>query len=148
MAQPIFFERRDILITQICRHIKNYFEYEFHPGSYTVSDGKISPCDFLIEGDFYRISGSRYNDGVHRHPASDLKDESFDGIVSLMALPDGFLKTVSEIESYCSSDDTSASPYLSESFGGYSYTRLTGSDGVGIPWQRAFKSRLNEWRKI
>ena len=44
-----------------------------------------------------------------------------------------------------------ASPYQSESFGGYSYTKASAGSsdsGEGITWQKKFKSQLNQWRKI
>ena len=40
------------------------------------------------------------------------------------------------------------SPYTSESFGGYSYTKATDANGAPIGWQKAFASRLNKWRKL
>ena len=48
--------------------------------------------------------------------------------------------------------DVINSPYTSESFGGYAYTKsggvsVSGSAGV-VTWQSVFKSRLNEWRKL
>jgi hypothetical protein len=41
------------------------------------------------------------------------------------------------------------SPYQSESFGGYSYTKASGNTSSGlIGWQSQFADRLNRWRKI
>ena len=42
-----------------------------------------------------------------------------------------------------------SSPYVSESFGGYSYTKRSGSDSGSVGgWQEAFKARLSPWRKL
>ncbi len=136
------------MITQICAHIKNYFEYESKTGSFSISEGKLPALDFISDGDYYCILGSRYNDGVHRHPAADLEDEEFCGKVALMAVPRGFLSLVSEIENYCADGMDKPSPYASESFGGYSYTRFSPDSGSGASWQKAFKDRLNEWRRL
>ena len=48
--------------------------------------------------------------------------------------------------------DSVSSPYSSESFGGYSYTKAAGSGqgnaNSGPTWQSTFASELNRWRKI
>ena len=38
--------------------------------------------------------------------------------------------------------------YRSESFGGYAYTKATDANGAPIGWQKAFASRLNQWRRL
>ena len=48
-------------------------------------------------------------------------------------------------------DSAAMSPYMSESFGGYSYSKgasNTASGGSVVTWQDAFKTRLAPWRKI
>ena len=44
--------------------------------------------------------------------------------------------------------EKSLSPYQSESFGGYSYTKASASNGDQVDWKTVFRSRLNRWRKI
>ena len=39
-------------------------------------------------------------------------------------------------------------PYQSESFGGYSYTRVMGADGRPLTWRDQFKARMDPWRKL
>ena len=58
------------------------------------------------------------------------------------------------IETYAASPESPAnSPYSSESFGGYSYTKSSGNAASGGAqadsgtWQNQFRSRLNRWRK-
>lgn len=136
------------MINTICKHIRNFFEYRTVEGEYTIENGSLSPSDFLSCGDMYLIRGSRKNDGVHTHPAQDLSDETFCGSVSVMAVPKEFLELVEDIEQYCAEEGSDPSPYISESFGGYSYTRLSNEDGQGVPWQRAFRTQLDLWRKI
>lgn len=138
------------MITQVCQSIRNWFDTERHFGTFTIKDGSIAPSDFLQDGQYYRIIGSVFNDGVHKFDATDrLKDEKpFDGAVWAMAVPPDFLEVVGEIEAYCKSDAGKTSPYVSESFGGYSYTKATTADGSPVGWKQAFASRLSAWRKL
>ena len=46
-----------------------------------------------------------------------------------------------------------SSPYASESFGGYAYTKASAGQGSadsggGISWRTPFASELNKWRKL
>ena len=138
------------MLTEICAELRNYFEVPNgrHFGTFTISGGSIAPLDFLQEGQYFRIIGSVFNDGVHQYPASDLTDETFHGAVWAMALPPSLIALSAEIEEYNKSDAGKASPYTSESFGGYSYTKATDSNSAPIGWQKAFASRLSKWRKL
>ena len=135
-------------LTNLCAELRNYFETKKRFGTFTISGGSISPSDFLQDGQYYRIVGSVFNDGVHRHPAHDLTDETFDGAVWAMAVPPAVVELAAEIEEYNKSDVGKPSPYISENFGGYGYTKATDANGTPIGWQKAFASRLNKWRKL
>ena len=138
------------MLTEICAELRNWFVVPngVHIQTYTISGGSITPLDFLQEGQYFRIIGSVFNDGVHQYPAADLTDEVFHGAVWAMALPPSLIALSAEIEEYNKSDAGKASPYTSESFGGYSYTKATDANGAPISWQKAFASRLNKWRKL
>ena len=138
------------MLTEICAELRNWFVVPngVHIQTYTISGGSITPLDFLQEGQYFRIIGSVFNDGVHQYPAADLTDEVFHGAVWAMALPPSLIALSAEIEEYNKSDAGKASPYTSESFGGYSYTKATDANGAPISWQKAFASRLNQWRKL
>ena len=138
------------MLTEICAELRNYFEVPDgrHFGKFTISGGSIAPLDFLQEGQYFRIIGSVFNDGVHQYPASDLTDEVFYGAVWAMAVPPTLIALSAEIEEYNKSDAGKASPFTAESFGGYSYTKATDASGAPIGWQKAFASRLNQWRKL
>lgn len=138
------------MLTEICAELRNYFEVPNgrHFGTFTISGGSIAPLDFLQEGQYFRIIGSVFNDGVHQYPSADLTDEVFHGAVWAMALPPSLIALSAEIEEYNKSDAGKASPYTSESFGGYSYTKATDASGAPISWQKAFASRLNQWRRL
>ena len=138
------------MLTELCAELRNWFVVPdgVHIGTYTISGGSIAPLDFLQEGQYFRIIGSVFNDGVHQYPAADLTDEVFHGAVWAMAVPPSLIALSAEIEEYNKSDAGKASPYTSESFGGYAYTKATDANGAPIGWQKAFASRLNQWRKL
>ena len=138
------------MLTEICAELRNYFEVPNgrHFGKFEIRGGSIAPLDFLQDGQYFRIIGSVFNDGVHQYPASDLTDETFHGAVWSMAIPPSVIDLSTEIEEYNNSDAGKPSPFTAESFGGYSYTKATDSSGTPISWQKAFASRLNKWRKL
>ena len=138
------------MLTELLAEIRNYFEVPNgrHFGTFTISGGSIAPLDFLQEGQYFRIVGSVFNDGVYQYPAASLTDEVFEGAVWAMAVPPTLIALSAEIEEYNNSDAGKASPFTAESFGGYSYTKATDAVGSPIGWQKAFESRLNKWRKL
>ena len=138
------------MLTELLAEIRNYFEVPNgrHFGKFTISGGSIAPLDFLQEGQYFRIVGSVFNDGVYQYPATSLTDEVFEGAVWAMSLPPDLIALTAEIEEYNKSDAGKASPYISENFGGYSYTKATDASGAPIGWQKAFSRRLKRWRKL
>lgn len=139
-----------MIITEICAELRNWFVVPngVHIQTYTISGGSIAPLDFLHEGQYFRIIGSVFNDGVHQYPASDLTDEVFHGAVWAMAVPPAVIDLAAEIEEYNKSDAGKASPYISENFGGYGYTKATGSNGKVLTWKSVFADALNRYRKL
>lgn len=146
------------MLTELCHELKNYFlrdrENDIHSGTYTISGGAIEPLDFLAEGQYYRIVGSVFNDGVHMYGVEDttdaLVDETFAGAVWAMAVPPAVVALASEIDEWNTKNaDAIASPYQSESFGGYSYNKGSGvGGGNGATWQAQFAEKLKNWRRI
>ena len=138
------------MITELCAELRNYFEVPNgrHFGTFTISGGSIAPLDFLQEGQYFRIIGSVFNDGVHKYPDEKLTDETFNGAVWAMAVPRVVVDLSEEIKAYNDSEAGKPSPFTSESFGGYAYTKATDTNGAPIGWQKAFASRLNKWRKL
>ena len=138
------------MLTEICAEIRTYFEVPNgrHFGKFEISGGSIAPLDFLQEGQYFRIVGSVFNDGVYQYPATFLTDEVFEGAVWAMAVPPTLIALSAEINAYNDSDAGKPSPFTSESFGGYAYTKATDANGAPIGWQKAFASRLNKWRKL
>ena len=148
------------MLDQICAYIHNYFEFDkitrkrlVYPGKYTIEDGGIE-LPFLLPGQYFRVVGSRLNDGIYQYPASGLNDETFDGEIWEMRVPREVIQLADEISDWMAKyGEIANGPYSSESFGGYSYTKATsrgsGSSGGDITsWQAIFASRLNQYRKL
>lgn len=138
------------MLTELCAEIRNYFLVPngIHTGTYTISGGSISPLDFLQEGQYFRIVGSVFNDGVHQYPAANLTDESFAGAVWAMAAPPSVIALAADIEKWLNSDAAKPTAFESESFGGYSYTRATDKNGAALTWQSVFAKSLNQYRRM
>ncbi len=125
-------------------------------------DGHViynTDAQFLKKGQYFRIIGSIFNDGLYIYGDSildgdgneaTLQDETFNGEIWLLAPPKAIISLGKEITAWQNKyADQVSSPYASESFGGYSYSKQAITDGIGgTGWQSAFKSRLNRWRKI
>lgn len=136
------------MLDEILAEIRNYFVVGVHSGDYKVIGGRLSPLDFLQNGQYFRIVGSVMNDGVYRYPYSGLTDETFSGEIWALAVPPTLIALVADIEEYEKKAKETVSPYTSESFGGYSYTKATDSNGSPLSWEKVFARRLNKWRKI
>ena len=138
------------MLEQVLRHLNNWFLVDIHEGTFTVENGSIT-LPFLLTNQYFRICGSVFNDGLHKYPAADLTDETFTGTVWALAVPKAVVTLSEDIAAWEEKNgEAVASPYQSESFGGYSYTkRSAGSDsGTLNGWQDAFRGRLNDWRKL
>lgn len=145
------------MLTELCQELKNWFEREIHFGTFTIEGGQLADSSFLQNGQYFRIVGSVFNDGVHQKPTDDLVDESFEGAIWAMAVPPTVIALSEQIdewtEKYGGVESASMSPFQSESFGGYSYSKGSGSasasGGSSVPtWQSTFANELNRWRKI
>ena len=136
------------MLTEICAEIRNWFVVPdgVHIDKYTVSGGSIAPLDFLQEGQYFRIIGSVFNDGVYQYPATSLTDEVFEGAVWAMRLPPAVIALAAEIKDFNESDAGKTSAFTSESFGGYSYIKATDGSGKPIGWKQVFADRLKVWR--
>lgn len=139
---------------EVCLYLKNFFirsDADIHKGEFTIENGGLS-LDFLVNGQYFRIVGSALNDGVYKYGDENLTllDETFDGAVWAMYLPPLFVALAAEITSWVDNNaDTLNSPYQSESFGGYSYSKASGASSSGsYGWQDHFASRLNPYRRL
>lgn len=141
------------MLEQILNYIHNYFEKSITKDHFSISNGELV-LPFIKEGQYFRIVGSIFNDGIYKYPASFDADEDFEGEIWAMAVPPTVIALSLEIEEWVSKySDVVNSPYQSESFGGYSYTKKSSGGGSNNnydpgDWKSVFGSRLNHWRKI
>ena len=151
------------MLTDLCQELKNWFDRDMPKvfGKFVVRDNEIFFINYtgtekpltdfgLVDNQYFRVIGSKFNDGVHQYPASDLADETFDGAVWFMAIPQAVIVLDRRIEDWNTKyGEVASSPYISESFGGYSRTLASSNGGSkATSWQGVFKSDLNKWRKL
>lgn len=132
------------MLETVLMYLNSWFVVSRYDDTYIVEDGGIT-LPFLVDGQYFRIVGSLFNDGVYQYPA-ELTDETFDGSVWAMAIPKALLSTVKEITAWQAKNGDSG-PYTSESFGGYSYSKATNSKGVAVGWRDVFAAQLAPWKK-
>ena len=146
------------MLTVLCKEINNWFEYVKFIGEFTIEENEMTGPYSLQDNQYFRIVGSVFNDGVYKYDDSlSLTDETFRGAIWAMAVPDDVIALAADIKNwtdkYQTVDSAAMSPFNSESFGGYSYSKSSGSSTSGNvdlsgTWQGAFADRLNHWRKI
>lgn len=148
-------------MTDIFQYLRNWFDRnqpKFY-GKFKIEEGVITSINDgdmgLKTNQFYRIIGSSLNDGVYQYGKDVLVDEDFDGAVWLMGVPNDVRQLVTEIdmwvEKYGGIDSTTMSPFQSESFAGYSYSKASGagSSASAVPtWQSVFADRLGRYKKL
>ena len=138
------------MLEQVLMNIRRWFPVEggIHSGTFTIKDGGIT-LPFLADGQYFRICGSVFNDGLHQYNVLDLTDETFTGTIWALAIPKAVIDLAFEIEEWQKKNGEAASGiYQSESFGGYQYSKQTASDGGQLTVWSVFRKRLNQWRKL
>ena len=168
------------MLTEICGYLKNWFnrrpdgtDYPKYKGEFTIKRGVIKFSDGtdldLLDGQYMRILGSIFNNGVFCYSSTPvlgensaqaplLMDETFTGEVWSMAIPVDVLALDKDVNEWMAINGkaTSAalSPFNSESFGGYSYSKSGGRGGssggnqTGVTWMDVFGSRLSRYKKL
>lgn len=155
------------MLTELCQYLKNWFELDQISGKVTITGGTITVASdsllfsdgnpaTILPGQYIHIEGSVYNNGVFQYGDDQLTDETFNGTVWLMGVPQAIIDLDAEItewrQKYEAVGSPAMSPFNSESFKGYSYSKGTVSGGSGaesaLGWQTVFYNRLAPWRKI
>lgn len=139
-------------ITDFCAEVHNWFVKELRFGVFEIKNGSLD-VDDLQEGQYFRIMGSVFNDGVYQYPTTELRDESFRGSIWYMAVPPDVIQLIADMTDWETQNAaTLNSPYSSESFGGYSYTKASGSASAGgdgsVTAFSHFADKLKRWRKV
>ncbi|MBR4266484.1 MAG: hypothetical protein IKQ46_10570 [Bacteroidales bacterium] len=139
-------------LDDFCADLKNYFivdvDKDIHLNIYTIANGTIT-LDFLDENQYFRICGSKFNDGVYKYDNKlELTDETFNGAIWAMSVPPAFLDAVNDAKVYLTAHPNAVA-MQSESFGGYSYTRMNSGNSSGF-WYlpSTIADRLNRYRRI
>lgn len=149
------------MMTELCSELNNYFDRDQPKAlgcAIHIAGGHITmPEGIEIKnGQYYRIIGSVFNDGVHQYKAgqadASLVDEDCTCSLWLMAVPQEVVKLAADIATWQTQYGAQAvSPFTSEnlSASSYSYTKGTFSgNGAGMAiWQNVFGARLAKWRK-
>ena len=151
------------MLSEVCHELKNWFDVSQLRGKFEVKNGIVTIYQDssipIANGQYFRIVGSIFNDGVWKYDEAQaetsLVDEIFDGAVWLLAIPKEVIALSDDIDAwknkYLTTQSVAMSPFNSESFGGYSYSKSSGGDsagGGGVSWQSTFAKQLNRWRKI
>lgn len=136
------------MLEAILTHLHNWFPVKGgkHAGEFTIASG-MPDVDFLADGQYFRIKGSVFSDGLHVFNGGEmLQGETFEGEIWALAIPKSVKELSEEIAAY--TEKNPVTDKVSESFGGYSYSRASGTTGAPTGWQGAFASRLAPYRRI
>lgn len=136
------------MLEEILMEVNNWFVQPggVHTGTYSIKDSGIV-LPFLVDGQYFRIVGSIFNDGLHQYPASDLTDEEFTGAVWALTIPPSVKEFAAEVEEWKKKHPPTI--VTSENFfGEYSYNNGTNANGAPLGWRDVFQDRLNGWRRI
>lgn len=146
------------MLAELCQKLNNWFEIKNQYGeptgrlygTFTISGGTLK-VEGAQPGQYIRVCDSVFNDGIYEYPVTGLTDETFDGAIWILAIPPDVVNLSKEIDAWKEKyGDVLLSPYTSESFGGYSYSKAsTGSaDGSGTTWMDIFADQLKRWQKV
>lgn len=139
-------------LEEYCANLKNYFlsdsDKDIYIGVYSIKNNMIDVDKFISENQYFRIVGSKFNDGVYKYTKDlELIDETFKGAIWAMSVPPHFISAVEEANKYLL-EHPNAMALQSESFGGYSYTRGSDSgNGFGY-FPSSISEKLNRYRRV
>lgn len=139
------------MLEQVLNQLHNWFVVDIHNGEYTIKDGGIA-LPFLLSGQYFRIKGSTFNDGLHRYgpDVEVLTDETFTGTIWALAVPRDVVTLAAEMAEWQNKygAEAAAGIYQSESFSNYSYTKKTNSSGEAVTVWDTFRARLKPYKKL
>ena len=147
---------------EIMAYLHNYF-YKFkEKGTLKIEFNSITQNGEAlrgnyVEGQYVRIVGSVSNDGIYRVVATQsddmpgitldgcLTDETFTGYICSLSVPKQFIRICGDIQAY--NTENKQGTMISESFGGYSYTKAT-VNGQLATWKDAYSTDLRPYRRM
>lgn len=147
------------MLDEILAYLKNYFVIDKLFGDFVIENGCIRYANgeevSLKNGQYFRVIGGM-NSGIYQHfddtPIDFVTDEAFNGAIWRLAIPQDLISIADEMaawrEKYERIGEPAMSPYQSESYNGYSYTKQTPSNGsVGMLFT-IYGKTLARYRKI
>lgn len=147
------------MLERLLAYLHNWFIQDQVEGEFTIEGGKCSLP--LLNGQYFRILGSSLNDGLYIYgdtitdgdgKETTLADETFQGSVWALRVPKGVITLAKDITEWEGKyGEAVNSPYSSESFGGYSYSKAgagSAQNGGAGGWENAFSTRLDQYRKL
>ena len=144
------------MLEEVLRYINNRFDRDKHgqpygsaSGTFSIQGGTLAVAG-LVEGQYFWVEGSRLNDGLHLYPDTEMSDEEFDGTIVFLVVPRPVAELAAEIAEWNEKNAAIIdSPFQSESFGGYSYSKASGgAETAPAAWQAQFGARLHPYRKL
>ena len=101
-------------LAELCKELNNYFNCDKYrdgiPGKYVIDHGILDLSELITkgalqDGQFFRLSGSVFNDDVYQFSTStpnDMTDETFEGILWPMSVPREVTSLLSDINLWIS----------------------------------------------
>ena len=144
------------MLEQILKEMKNYFYVFKEINNISIIDNKINVKGKYKEGQYIRIIGSIFNDGIHKIIKVDnnvielenLTNEDFKGTICSLAIPNEIILLSKEIEEFNSKNSNKPSSYQAESFSNYSYAKATNKRGMPVTWIDVYFNRLKPYKKM
>lgn len=139
------------MLESVLRELNNWFQVRDAciKGPFEVSGGSL-PLS-LPDGQYVRIRGSVFNDGLHRVAGSavtGLTDETFGGCVWPLAIPQAVQELAQAAQDYELAHADDERSFKSESFGGYSYSKHDTVTGAPWTWRDEYRAELDVWRRL
>lgn len=134
-------------VPELCEFTHNYFDRGDNAISGTFAFEPDTMPEGVAKGQYFRVIGSVFNDGVHKAGDADLTTETFSGVVQPMRVPPAFVALALTITEYDKSIPAGGK-YSSQSFNGWSGTLATGEGGLPATGIDRYRTEINRWRKL
>lgn len=139
---------------RILKYINNYFAKTKEKGEFVINDNKIKMNGKYITGQYVLITGSIFNDGLHKIKSVEdgtitleqAENEEFKGTIYGLIIPKMILDLEQELRQL--EKKYVSSIYNSESFGNYSYSLATNKEGQLMTAFDVIAEKLRPYRQI
>lgn len=139
-------------LTDVLKHLGNYFERDFELGDFSISANTIAVSKTYKAGQYVRIMDSLLNDGVYKVLSfsagvmtidGTLADETFNGYIVSLAVPSNVVDISQQMQDY---QAMTAKGIASESVPNYSVSYSSQSvwqsfDDILKPYSKPYRGR-------